>query len=89
MSNENISVGDLVRIKYHRDCCVSDNVGTIFIVSRIENTRWYCGVCGKQHTCEFMAYGKSDGLPTAIKRLVKIPPLSELISTEIKEEIPA
>lgn len=92
MSNENISVGDLVVVVKPSTCCGSlKAVGKILtVVNRGLTDRSKCTTCGKifSHT-EYSFVALSTGKTIEITRLRKIPPLPELTSTEIKEEIPA
>ena len=87
MSNENISVGDLVVVYKPRQCCGSDDaIGRHFVVRDIKHVGLFCRVC----KAYFSGIGAvvDEGIGD-ISRLKKIQPLSELTSTEIKEEIPA
>ena len=88
MSNENISVGDLVMVVKSSFCCNDDaQNGRIFLVKEISSEYCTCGSCGK--TSVGIRALRDEGVGYLLERLVRIKPLSELTSTEIKEEIPA
>lgn len=86
--SEPIKVGDLVYVAYPSLCCGnSDAVGRHFTVGKITHQSGFCIFCNAPID------GAQAKLPNdswiRCVRLKRIPPLSELESKEIKEEIPA
>lgn len=81
--SEPIKVGDLVQVVYV--CCDKTWLNNIFQVSVIDIGKCSCVTCGKQTLREACASGMSIFvIPTSW--LKRIPPLSELESTETNEE---
>ena len=85
-----IKVGDLVVVVRGMGCCgkPTGNEGKIFQVSRFENSGCTCVYCGFS-PMPTSAWGLQGALSITLDRLRRIPPLSELESTEHKEEQPA
>ena len=86
-----IQVGDLVQVIYPLPCCKANgSFGLIFIVKHIErSTR--CPLCKMDTSHEFRAGNAEVGIGNGfvLSRLKKIPPLSELEDTNIKETVEA
>ena len=79
-----IKVGDLV-VVVHACCPRTDYVGNIRTVGEIRQNYTRCPDCGCSNTCIHAGIvGFRAGLPLSWLR--KSPPLSELESTETKEE---
>lgn len=86
--SERIEVGDLVVIVKSKDCCGdSSHVGMCFTVSGFHHES-ICLQCGTVHQQQ-AAFWDGRWVATPVWRLRKIPPISELESTEHKEEVPA
>lgn len=90
--SEPIRVGDLVQIVKPMPCCgrLGKHYGDTFTVSEIITTRFVnaCAYCGARYAGTY-AVDPADDLAAEVRRLKRIPPLSELESTETKEELPA
>jgi len=91
MNQENIQVGDLVIVVKPTPCCgYFGDVGKIFTVLDIEGpkgTYSECWQCGKVvDECDAQ---EKDDYWHDLKTLKRIPPLSELESIKVNEEIPA
>lgn len=87
-----IRVGDLVMVVVPG--CTHRNLGFIFTVTDITGERSECAKCNQMHGSGRSIYPDRPfpsgwGYRIAESRLRRIPPLSELESTEHKEETPA
>lgn len=91
--SEPIKVGDLVMVTHH--CCdeIRDITPPIFVVQGIDTAGmnaadpWFCIKCDTKMPLEPQAESKETMHP--FSWLKRIRPLSELESTETKQEIPA
>lgn len=84
-----ISVGDLVMSVYSTECGCTPS-GRIFRVTkvRLSTDPWVCVVCGQEHSQEPCAEGSTgSGTMTVLRKLKRIPPLSELEGQPTQEDI--
>lgn len=87
-----IKVGDLVMVVHVTHSCSVVGLGIIGTVTKILPAQWFrCGRCGKSSQ-DYGAAAELDCKPghyAPLHWLRRIDPLSELESTEHKEETPA
>jgi len=85
---DQIATGDLVVVVKPPRCCVNlSSIGRVFKVQGVNSEPSQCIFCGFVSSVQVAV--KESGIVCEISRLKKIPPLSELETIEIKEEIPA
>jgi hypothetical protein len=90
MSDRPIQVGDLVVVVRSSNCIGgNDGVGHVFVVLRIKfGAGLHCHYCGKNHGFD-ENYAEDMDYWWPLRRLRRIPPLSDLESEQRKEELPA
>ena len=85
---DQIATGDLVVVVEPSPCCGNlSSIGLVFKVQGVNSEPSRCIFCG--FVSSYRVAVKESGIVCKISRLKKIPPLSELETIEIKEEIPA
>ena len=94
MSDETIREGDLVVIVKPVQCCGSqDNLGQIFTVQRIFMSKQNrCRACGGISARNVLVAVQQETMPPlarSLYRLRRIPPLSELETTNTDSEVTA
>ena len=87
-----IAVGDLVQVVRPPPCGCATSLGNVFVVTQLLIVGRYCVVCGETDQASLAARGMgthTNGKPFSIcvKRLRRIPPLSELEGERTQEPV--
>ena len=90
MSDEPIREGDNAYVAYKTTCCGSNiRLGYFLQVKSIKRYRdGRCSECGYIEDC-LVAFGFGHATPFDLRRLRRIPPLSELETTNTDSEVTA
>jgi hypothetical protein len=88
--SEPIKVGDLVQV-IHQCCALDSELGSIFVISRIEMRHGICPGCGYTSASAFEPMAMESGCPghVPVKWLKRIPDFPELADERHDEEITA